>query len=75
MAPFGTLAVPAPADPRFTWYRPATMPSSHRAPLSWPRSCRASAPEGFDRSAFHREFDAGIVRFFREHLVNGAEAP
>lgn len=31
-----------------------------------PRFC--SDPPGFDRAAFHRDFDASIVGFFREHL-------
>ncbi|MDF3809429.1 MULTISPECIES: dienelactone hydrolase family protein [Rhodopseudomonas] len=31
-----------------------------------PRLC--VDPPGFDRTAFHRDFDASIVRFFREHL-------
>jgi hypothetical protein len=26
-------------------------------------------PPGFDRTAFHRDFDASVVGFFREHLV------
>lgn len=33
-----------------------------------PRFC--TDPAGFDRAAFHRDFDAGILRFFREHLVS-----
>lgn len=28
-------------------------------------------PDGFDRAAFHREFDAAVVKFFREQLVGG----
>jgi predicted dienelactone hydrolase len=28
-------------------------------------------PAGFDRTAFHRDFDASIVGFFREHLRDG----
>jgi predicted dienelactone hydrolase len=27
-------------------------------------------PVGFDRAAFHREFNANVVRFLREHLVS-----
>lgn len=27
-----------------------------------------SDPKGFDRTAFHQEFDAAVVRFFRKHL-------
>jgi predicted dienelactone hydrolase len=37
-----------------------------------PRFC--TDPPGFDRMAFHRDFDASIVRFFREHLVSDGEA-
>jgi predicted dienelactone hydrolase len=33
-----------------------------------PRIC-TDVPAGFDRSAFHREFNASVVRFFSEHLV------
>lgn len=33
-----------------------------------PRIC-TDVPAGFDRSAFHREFNANMTRFFREHLV------
>jgi predicted dienelactone hydrolase len=31
-------------------------------------------PTGFDRAAFHREFNASIARFFREQLVGGGAA-
>ncbi|MFK4524565.1 putative dienelactone hydrolase [Bradyrhizobium japonicum] len=34
-----------------------------------PQVC--SDPEGFDRAAFHREFDVAVVRFFREQLAGG----
>lgn len=53
-----------------------TVPAGHFAFLppcsaefaeKLPRFC--TDPPGFDRIAFHREFDAGIVRFFREHLA------
>lgn len=37
-----------------------------------PRFC--TDPPGFDRTAFHRDFDASIVRFFREHLVGDGES-
>jgi predicted dienelactone hydrolase len=47
-------------------------PCSPALAANLPRFCTDAA--GFDRSAFHREFDASIVRFFREHLVDGAEA-
>jgi predicted dienelactone hydrolase len=33
-----------------------------------PRFC--ADPAGFDRAAFHRDFNAGVLRFFREHLVS-----
>ncbi len=32
-----------------------------------PRIC-ADTPADFDRAAFHREFDAEVVRFFSERL-------
>jgi predicted dienelactone hydrolase len=53
-----------------------TVPAGHFAFLppctpqfaaNLPRLC--TDPPGFDRAAFHRNFDASIVRFFREHLV------
>ena len=53
-----------------------TVPAGHFAFLSpcspqfaanLPRLC--TDPPGFDRTAFHRDFDASIVAFFREHLV------
>ena len=47
-------------------------PCSPGLAANLPRFC-ADAP-GFDRSAFHREFDASIVRFFQEQLVGGNEA-
>ncbi len=47
-------------------------PCSPELAANLPRFC--TDPDGFDRSAFHREFDASVVRFFREHLVGGAEA-
>jgi predicted dienelactone hydrolase len=42
-------------------------PCSPQFAANLPRFC--SDPTGFDRAAFHRDFDASIVRFFREHLV------
>ena len=33
-----------------------------------PKLC-ADAP-GFDRAAFHRQFNAAVLAFFREHLIN-----
>jgi hypothetical protein len=32
-----------------------------------PRFC--TDPAGFDRAAFHRDFNASVVRFFRDHLA------
>jgi predicted dienelactone hydrolase len=36
-----------------------------------PRLC--TDRPGFDRTAFHRDFDARVVRFFREHLASDGE--
>jgi predicted dienelactone hydrolase len=47
-------------------------PCSPQFAANLPRFC--TDPPGFDRTAFHRDFDASIVRFFREHLVGGGEA-
>lgn len=47
-------------------------PCSPQLAANLPRFC-TDAP-GFDRTAFHRDFDASIVRFFREHLVGAGEA-
>lgn len=44
-------------------------PCSPRLAANLPRPC--SDPPGFDRTAFHRDFDASVVGFFREHLVGG----
>lgn len=53
-----------------------TVPAGHYAFLppcslqfaaNLPRFC--SDPPGFDRTAFHRDFDARIVEFFRDHLT------
>jgi predicted dienelactone hydrolase len=38
-----------------------------------PRIC-TDEPAGFDRAAFHRDFNASVVGFLREHLVGGGEA-
>jgi predicted dienelactone hydrolase len=43
-------------------------PCSPELAASLPRICN-DAPAGFDRVAFHREFNADVIRFFREHLV------
>jgi predicted dienelactone hydrolase len=47
-------------------------PCSPQLATAIPRIC-TDVP-GFDRAAFHREFNASIARFFRDHLVGGAEA-
>ena len=47
-------------------------PCSPQFAANLPRLC--TDPPGFDRMAFHRDFDASIVRFFREHLVADTEA-
>ncbi|WP_407176072.1 alpha/beta hydrolase family protein [Bradyrhizobium sp. STM 3562] len=44
-------------------------PCSKQLATAIPRICTDNPP-GFDRAAFHREFDASVVRFFREHLVS-----
>jgi predicted dienelactone hydrolase len=41
-------------------------PCSPQLAANLPRFC--TDPPGFDRAAFHRDFDASVVRFFREHL-------
>lgn len=42
-------------------------PCSPELAAAVPRIC-TDAPAGFDRVAFHREFNASMIRFFREHL-------
>jgi predicted dienelactone hydrolase len=42
-------------------------PCSQELATALPRIC-TDAP-GFDRTAFHRDFNASVMRFFREHLV------
>jgi predicted dienelactone hydrolase len=55
-----------------------TVPAGHFAFLpscppqlaaAVPRIC-TDVPAGFDRAAFHREFNASVVLFFRKHLVS-----
>jgi len=53
VVPAGHFAFLAPCSPQFA--------------TNLPRLC--ADPPGFDRTAFHRDFDAKIVGFFREHLV------
>jgi predicted dienelactone hydrolase len=57
-----------------------TVPAGHFAFLSpcspqlaanLPRFC--TDPPGFDRTAFHREFNTDIVGFFRQHLARDGE--
>jgi predicted dienelactone hydrolase len=43
-------------------------PCSPQLATAIPRIC-TDMPAGFDRAAFHREFNASISRFFRAHLV------
>jgi predicted dienelactone hydrolase len=43
-------------------------PCSPELATAIPRIC-TDVP-GFDRAAFHRDFDASVVRFFREHLAS-----
>jgi predicted dienelactone hydrolase len=43
-------------------------PCSPQLAAAVPRIC-TDAPVGFDRAAFHREFNASMIRFFREQLV------
>jgi predicted dienelactone hydrolase len=47
-------------------------PCSPQFAANLPRFC--TDPPGFDRMAFHRDFNASIVKFFREHLVGDAGA-
>jgi predicted dienelactone hydrolase len=43
-------------------------PCSPQLATAMARIC-TDVPAGFDRAAFHREFNASVARFFREHLV------
>jgi predicted dienelactone hydrolase len=42
-------------------------PCSPELAAAVPRICTDNPPD-FDRAAFHREFDAGVVKFFSEHF-------
>ncbi len=53
IVPAGHFAFLPPCTPQFA--------------ANLPRLC--TDPPGFDRTAFHRDFNAGIIGFFREHLV------
>jgi predicted dienelactone hydrolase len=44
-------------------------PCSPELAANLPRFC-IDVPAGFDRAAFHRDFDASVLRFFRQRLVN-----
>jgi predicted dienelactone hydrolase len=55
VVPAGHYAFLPPCTPQLTAHRPEVC----------------TDPDGFDRSAFHRDFDARIVGFFREHLGGG----
>jgi predicted dienelactone hydrolase len=46
-------------------------PCSPQLAAAVPRIC-TDAPAGFDRVAFHREFNADMIRFFRENLVSNS---
>ena len=43
-------------------------PCSPQLAAALPRIC-TDKPAGFDRAAFHHEFNTSVARFFREHLV------
>jgi predicted dienelactone hydrolase len=43
-------------------------PCSPQLAAAIPRIC-SDVPAGFDRAAFHREFNASLIQFFREYLV------
>jgi predicted dienelactone hydrolase len=43
-------------------------PCSAEFAANLPRFC--TDPAGFDRAAFHRDFDAAVLRFFRDHLTS-----
>ncbi|MCK1736942.1 hydrolase [Bradyrhizobium sp. 138] len=46
-------------------------PCSVELAAAVPRIC-TDVPAGFDRLAFHREFNAAVVKYFREQLADGA---
>jgi predicted dienelactone hydrolase len=52
VVPAGHFAFLPPCTPQFA--------------ANLPRYC--TDPAGFDRTTFHRDFDASVVKFFREHL-------
>jgi predicted dienelactone hydrolase len=44
-------------------------PCSPQLATAVPRIC-TDVPAGFDRASFHRDFNASVVRFFRDHLAS-----
>jgi predicted dienelactone hydrolase len=48
-------------------------PCSPELTAAVPRIC-TDVPAGFDRAAFHREFNASVIGFFREHLTGDGVA-
>ena len=44
-------------------------PCSEQLATAVPRIC-TDDPPNFDRAAFHRDFNASVAGFFRDHLVN-----
>jgi predicted dienelactone hydrolase len=49
-------------------------PCSPELATTMPRICTDN-PADFDRAAFHRDFNASVIRFFREQLVGGGGTP
>jgi predicted dienelactone hydrolase len=49
-------------------------PCSLQLATAAPRIC-TDVPAGFDRAAFHRDFNASVIRFFRKHLVGDGRTP
>jgi hypothetical protein len=47
-------------------------PCSPELATAVPRIC--TDPPGFDRVAFHREFNASVIEFFRAHLAGDGAA-
>jgi hypothetical protein len=54
------------------------VPTIHRQQRAGRSSQRipplTDVPAGFDRAAFHRDFNASVVGFLREHLAGDGEA-
>ena len=49
-------------------------PCSPQLAAAIPRVC-SDTPEDFDRAGFHREFDASVLRFLRDHLMGSGGTP